>query len=221
MCGVIGVSLSNATEKDIELVERIFKETMIRGKHATGLSYVKNGNIYTTKTGIPVDEFLKLHSISEFVNEDGGLYLIGHIRYSTSDLRYNQPFSNGDLSIAHNGVISQEDPSTWEYKTETANDSELILRCLEQGEHPLQQYADRSMSVVTIDKDKKLSCFRNHERPLWITARENGMIFTSTKDIAIRSGMLVPHKTMPFTIYTYDNETLFTEKVKNDFQDLQ
>ena len=127
MCGVIGVYLTDVVEEDINLVDRIFRQTMIRGKHATGVTYVSQDGLKTIKEPVPVTEFLKNHSIKDFVVNDA-LKLIGHIRYSTSDLRYNQPFQGEGVSIAHNGVISQ-DPDVWEYKTETMNDSELILRC--------------------------------------------------------------------------------------------
>ena len=41
MCGVIGVALNNVTEEDIKLVKNLFLESMIRGKHATGITYLK------------------------------------------------------------------------------------------------------------------------------------------------------------------------------------
>ena len=223
MCGVIGVSLSDANEKDLNIVENVFRQSMIRGKHATGVSYVKHGKVHTDKAGIPVTEFFRTRNVADWINEDGGLYLIGHIRYSTSDVRYNQPFDNGHLAIAHNGVISQEDPSTWEYECETANDSELILRALESNAHPLWKYADRSMAVVTITSDKLLTGFRNHERPLWATSLPNGVIFTSTKDIALRSGLTASAKCDMFTLYTYLDDNWGIDRLHYDtrIQDLQ
>ena len=185
MCGVIGVYLTDISSTDISLVEKIFRETMVRGKHATGVTYAGRDGLDTIKKPIPVTEFLDEHSISDFVF-DGMLKMIGHIRYSTSDLRYNQPFHGDGVSIAHNGVISQ-DPDVWEYKTQTLNDSELILRCIEAGDHPLEVYKDRSMSVVALEDDR-LHAFRNHERPLWMSKRENGYNFASTADIVNRAG---------------------------------
>jgi len=223
MCGVIGVSLKDVSDSDLNIIENVFRQSMIRGKHATGVSYVKHGKVHTDKAGIPVTEFFRTRNVADWINEDGGIYLIGHIRYSTSDVRYNQPFDNGYLAIAHNGVISQEDPSTWEYKCETANDSELILRALENHSHPLWKYADRSMAVVTITSDKLLSGFRNHERPLWATSLPNGVIFTSTKDIALRSGLTSSGKCDMFTLYTYLDDNWGIERMWNDYsiEDLQ
>jgi|SaaInlV_135m_DNA_3_1039749.scaffolds.fasta_scaffold01001_8 glutamine phosphoribosylpyrophosphate amidotransferase len=223
MCGVIGVSLSTVGADDIELIRRTFLQTMIRGKHATGLSYVKGGVLTTIKRGEPVTQFLKQLDFSDFINEDGGLYMIGHIRYSTSDIHFNQPFSNDSISIAHNGVLSQDEPENWKYKCETANDSEMILKSYEAGKNPLQDFMQESMAVVTITSDKKLSCYRNHERPLWYTELDNGIIFTSTKDIAIRSGLNKPLKCEMFTEYNYDGKTLETIQVdfNTDIEDLQ
>jgi glutamine phosphoribosylpyrophosphate amidotransferase len=223
MCGVIGVSLSNISESNIELVREVFKQTMIRGKHATGLSFVKNGEVHTIKQGVPVNEFFKNKFISDYINEDGGLYLIGHIRYSTSDIKYNQPFSNGDISISHNGVLSQQKPSEWKYKCETANDSEMILRSYEAGKVPLEDFMRTSMAVTTLSKDKSLSCYRNHERPLWYSQLDNGIIFTSTKDIAKRSGLNEPSKCDMFVEYNYTKNTLSKNEIKRDvsIRDLQ
>ena len=223
MCGVIGVSLRDVSDDDLSLVRKIFSQSMIRGKHATGLSYIKNGIVTTIKRGIPADAFLNGIDFNDFINEDGGLYLIGHIRYSTSDIFYNQPFNNDEIAIAHNGVLSQDEPENWKYKCETANDSEMILKSYESGKKPLQDFMRESMAVVTIKSDKTLSCYRNHERPLWRTKLDNGIIFTSTKNIAIRSGLNNPLKCDMFTEYNYNGGTLETVQVDydNDIGDLQ
>jgi glutamine phosphoribosylpyrophosphate amidotransferase len=222
MCGVIGVSLSNVTDDDLVLVREVFQQTMIRGKHATGVSYVKNGKVYTEKEGVPVTWFFNNRRVSDWVNEDGGLYVIGHIRYSTSDLRYNQPFADDDLAIAHNGVISQEDPSTWKYKCETANDSEMIFHSMKAGMDPLTDFDPASMAVVALKSNKELIGFRNNERPLYLSVKPNGVIFTSTADIALRSGLDRSYKCYMYTKYTYANEEMIIDELDHDeIDDLQ
>lgn len=204
MCGVIGVYLTDVVPDDLELVRNVFLQSMIRGKHATGLTYLKNGEMSTLKEGIPADKFLEHIDFQKFLNL-GMLRMIGHIRYSTSDLRYNQPFQGTDIAIAHNGVISQ-DPDIWEYKTETGNDSELILRCIEAGGTPLEVYKERSMATVTLE-DSLLTGFRNHERPLWYAEIGNGVIFASTKDILLRAGVTVEIKRCePLVRYTFNHD---------------
>jgi glutamine phosphoribosylpyrophosphate amidotransferase len=224
MCGVIGVHLENITQSDIYLLYSIFEQTMIRGKHATGVSYVKNKKIHTVKRGEPVTEFFKSFSLSNCVNEDGGIYLIGHIRYSTSDIRYNQPFSNESISIVHNGVISQESVEQWKYKTETSNDSELILKSFENNLHPLEDFPNTSMAVCKITDDKTLIGFRNESRPLWYNVLPKGVIFTSTSDISKRSGLRNPLKCEMYVEYKKShNKKLESKRYNYDIsiQDLQ
>ena len=220
MCGVIGMQRTAVTEKDLDLVRNLFVQSMIRGKHATGVTYFNGKELRTIKEPIPANEFIAKHDPSEWVytnDLDGidSLCFIGHIRYSTSDLRYNQPFQGkqgkSHIAIAHNGVLSQESVETWDYETETANDSEMILRCLESGQHPLEVFADKSMAVTAIETGIRaetdapyafLSGFRNHERPLWLV-RGNGLIFSSTSDILVRSGIKDGvERTEPFVQYT-------------------
>lgn len=215
MCGVLGIALSNFEKKDCDLVRNLFLQSMIRGKHATGVSYVADGKVHTIKEPVPADKFISNKKIEDWVNEDGNLYCIGHVRYSTSDLRYNQPIATDDLSIVHNGVISQEPPETWEeiygYKTETRNDSELILKSIEAGFNPLYEFHPASMAVCKIDSDKVISAFRNEERPLYRAYLEGkGYVFASTQDILVRSG--VNSKIDKFSMYE-----IFTIAPHNDF----
>ena len=209
MCGVLGITIADFTERDYGLLRNLFQQSMIRGKHATGVSYVKHGKVNTIKEPIPANEFIQKQNLETWRNEDGNLYCIGHIRYSTSDLRYNQPFATDEVGIVHNGVISQEPPSTWfetyGYVTETANDSELILRAHEKDDNPLQTFHPASMAVCVIHSDKKLTAFRNHERPLYYYHDDRATIFASTKDILSRSGIHKAVKTDMFRIYNVNN----------------
>lgn len=209
MCGVLGIAIKNPGEKEFQLVRRLFTESMIRGKHATGVSYVKNGKVHTIKEPVDAQTFINSQDIPSWVNEDGNLYCIGHVRYSTSDLAYNQPMATEELSIVHNGVISQEDPCTWKdtfgYNAETRNDSELILRCLEAGEVPLHKFHPASMSVCTLDKDKVITAFRNEARPLHYSYAANGIIFASTQNILLRSGLTFTVDAPMYEVFIVEN----------------
>mgnify|MGYP000069895351 CR=1 FL=1 len=221
MCGVIGVQIHDVKLQDIETVRNLFQQSQIRGKHATGVTYFDGEKLVTEKEPVPASEFMKHRDVSDWMFKDDitgkdSLCLIGHIRYSTSDLRFNQPFQgqSGDsqISIAHNGVLSQEAVESWEYETETANDSEMILRSFESGDHPLEKFADRSMAVTYIQTltladtnapFAMLHGFRNHERPLYMSNTKSGLIFASTSDILVRSGVKDNvERTDPFVEYT-------------------
>lgn len=225
MCGVLGITIADFNERDYGFVRSLFIQSMIRGKHATGVSYVKNGKVHTIKEPIPADEFIGNQNLETWRNEDGNLYCIGHIRYSTSDLRFNQPFSTDELGVAHNGVISQEPPSAWRklfgYETETANDSELILRAMEKEENPLEVFKPASMSVCSLRSDKKLVAFRNEARPLYFSVNDKSIVFTSTKDIAKRSGVNNSQKAKMYTMYTVDNFEMSLYEINTNVEDLQ
>lgn len=225
MCGVLGITIADFNERDYGFVRSLFIQSMIRGKHATGVSYVKNGKVHTIKEPIPADEFIGNQNLETWRNEDGNLYCIGHIRYSTSDLRFNQPFSTDELGVVHNGVISQEPPSAWRklfgYETETANDSELILRAMEKEENPLEVFKPASMSVCSLRSDKKLVAFRNEARPLYFSVNDKSIVFTSTKDIAKRSGVNNSQKAKMYTMYTVDNFEMSLYELNTNVEDLQ
>ena len=225
MCGVLGITIADFNERDYGIIRSLFQQSMIRGKHATGVSYVKNGKVHTIKEPIPADEFISKQNLENWRNEDGNLYCIGHIRYSTSDLRFNQPFATDELGVVHNGVISQEPPSTWSqlfgYETETANDSELVLRAMEKNENPLTVFNPASMAVCVVHADKKLSAFRNHERPLYYYSDDRVTIFASTKDILKRSGVNNSVKTQMFRTYNVENFEITYFDTNTNVKDLQ
>jgi len=193
MCAIIGAYIENPSSRDLVMLADVFRESSIRGLHATGVSWVRDGEIKTRIDAKPATQFLESLDLNNCVNEDGNLYLIGHCRYSTSDLEFNQPLYNDNISIVHNGVVSQEMPENWErlygYKCKTRNDSELILHTLEANKSPLVEFSNASMAVVELYKEKQLRFYRNGKRPIYFTSLTNGGIITSTKDIALRSDL--------------------------------
>ena len=198
MCSVIGAVIQSPTKDDFETLRRVFHESKIRGMHATGLSYVKANSIVTQKLPVSADKFP--FDFESYLNEDGNLYLIGHCRYSTSDLEYNQPMADDTKAIVHNGVISQESPEKWKdlygYDCMTKNDSELVLH----SKDPLREYSNMSMGVCELSLDKKVRFYRNGKRPIYFTLFDNGCIITSTKDIAKRAGLDMPVE-VPMNMY--------------------
>jgi glutamine phosphoribosylpyrophosphate amidotransferase len=193
MCAIIGAYIENPSSRDLIMLADVFRESSIRGLHATGVSWVRDGEVKTRIDAKPATQFLESLDLSDCINEDGNLYLIGHCRYSTSDLEFNQPLWNENISIVHNGVITQEMPENWErlygYKCKTRNDSELILHTLEAKKSPLVEFSNASMAVVELYKEKKLRFYRNGKRPIYFTSLPNGGIITSTKDIATRADL--------------------------------
>lgn len=184
MCAVIGIELSQIKDSDFDSIRTLFYESQIRGKHATGVSYLKGGKVITIKEPISAEEFINKHDPEDWVDGDQ-ITAIAHCRYSTSDLRYNQPVSNDDMSLVHNGVISQELPENWEnlygIKCDTANDSELLFH-----RPTLEAWENSSISALLLKEDG-IEYMRNGKRPLWEAILDRGMVYASTFNIIYRS----------------------------------
>ena len=121
MCGVLGILIKDFSRKDCDLVRNLFIQSMIRGKHASGVSYIKYNTVNTVKEPIPANEFISKQDIESWVNEDGNLYCVGHIRYSTSDLRFNQPISTEKIQPGQQLDLFEQEDNSW--KEEDNNDS--------------------------------------------------------------------------------------------------
>lgn len=199
MCAIVGAVIQNPTNNHFDMLKLVFIESKIRGMHATGVAYVKNNKVHIDKLPVPADKFP--FKFNDYVNEDGNLYLIGHCRYSTSDLEYNQPLGNADVAIVHNGVITQESPENWKgiygYECETKNDSELVLH----STSPLEEFSHMSMAVCQVNSSKEMVVYRNGKRPLYYTPLVDGYIITSTADIVKRAN--VSNSTIPVPMNTY------------------
>ena len=227
MCGIVAVNIEDISSDQIEEVKRLLIETEIRGRHASGISWYSEGVVHTVKASKPISELLEEFDISRCVGDNNGrLSMIAHIRYSTSDLEYNQPIGNEKFSIVHNGVITQADPTLWHNEFRLGapkgrNDSELIHMALVQGKHPLSYFQDASMAVATLSYKGHVRVFRNGKRPLWLTKVYNGSIATSTQDIVERAGVehIVQSKATAGVDYnlTTNQHTFVVE----DMEDLQ
>jgi len=201
MCGVIGFSVDNVTKKDIDLLKRLFKESMIRGKHATGMAYYDGEKIIIEKYPVAAKTFIDV--IDEKIIFNNKIRLIGHVRYSTSDLEYNQPIGDNEFAIVHNGIISQEPFEKWKdlypefSNCKTKNDSELLFNYLKKYRSPdmiPEWFPGASYSVCSLDKNGNILNFRNGLRPQWIYQDERMKIIASTLNILIRSGLDNPDK---------------------------
>ena len=213
MCSVIGALIKNPKKEHFGMIRKVFLESRIRGLHATGMSILLNDKILTFKEPVPANKFIHLDDLEEMVNEDGNLYLIGHCRYSTSDLEFNQPIYNETCSIVHNGVITQELPEIWKelfgVACVTKNDSELVLH----SKSPLDEFSDSSIAACELHIDKKLRVYRNGKRPLYLTNVQNGSIITSTRDISSRANIGDAIEIPMNTYLTIDSDLSIVENI--------
>ena len=220
MCGIVGIV--STKDIDVSLIDSLMKQSKIRGQHATGISYVF-GDILKSKI-IPKDA-----TAMDYENVHTKI-LVGHARYSTSSLEYNQPIHNEDITIVHNGVITQEDSSKWDntkYKFYTKNDSEFILKSYLEDKHSILEFPDASIASIIYDNIKKtLHFFRNEKRPLYYVTTDDSVIITSTKDILKRSDLNCDHnkiiKCEPCLDYCIGSDLkITTQLIRKPQRDLQ
>lgn len=192
ICGIIGFTSPHVTSKDLKVIKQVMIESRIRGKHASGIAWFDGQKLQSYVKPIAIDELLKKFDLNQVVH-DGQVSMIAHARYSTSDIRYNQPIVGNSMAIVHNGVITQTDPKTWTkqfgYTCKTQNDSELILRAVENGDNPLVKFSDSSIAALVLDNTGQLCYMRNAQRPLWMGNVGKGIVYASTYDILQRSGV--------------------------------
>ena len=214
MCAIMGACLTAPTKKQLETLKQVFIESQIRGRHATGISVLTEEGVETTVEPVPAEEFVKTFDLTQFRGADN-FKLIGHCRYSTSDLRYNQPLHlSNRLSIVHNGVVTQDPPENWDrygYTLETSNDSELLLQSAAAGKEPLVEFPEASIAALELHSDGKMRWYRNGKRPLYITTVSNGYFITSTKDIAMRAGLTDSVKAVPGIVYGPDEFVILNQ----------
>lgn len=205
MCAIVGCHLEAPTSLQIQTLERLFIESQIRGKHATGYSVISGSKVITRKEALPAEDFVHSH-FAEVQPGSHTLQLAGHCRYSTSDLKYNQPIQVfDDLALAHNGVVTQEPPGMWHrygYELQTANDSELLYQARHTGREPLVEFPTATMAVCELSVADGLRWYRNGGRPLYHVKVKNGYFICSTKDIAERAGLKGARRCKPGVIYT-------------------
>jgi glutamine phosphoribosylpyrophosphate amidotransferase len=188
MCAVIGLHSNDFL--DMNMLRSVLDQSMIRGKHATGIAYIDDGLIKW--------KILPTHAKDFVLPDIQTKQLIAHCRYSTSDLDWNQPMYSQEHQVAlvHNGVITQASPESWPetygYDFATKCDSEIAMRMWIDDKHPLELGEDSSMSCVVLDNRANkpyMHFFRNNQRPLYYAVQSNTTIVASTRDIMMRSGI--------------------------------
>jgi glutamine phosphoribosylpyrophosphate amidotransferase len=211
MCGVIGLAKKyDGNDDEFSLrFDALMSAARIRGLHATGYAYYNGASINSNSA--PVSQYR--FPIPDFRN---ALCAIGHCRYSTSSLVDNQPIFDAKhayFALVHNGVVSQDSPTTWE-KTfdvlcKTENDSEIIYRNMLVGNaHPLVSLPESSQACISL-YGSEMAFWRNTKRPLYYQEDEKYLYVASTRDILCRADIsLGPIKQCKANvIYTFNSNT--------------
>lgn len=237
MCGIFGAIIIKPTDEDLRKIERLFLALESRGTHATGCAWAKDRYVHVEKEGIPARHFVDcVLRLDQMIDERGNLHMVGHTRYTTSNIFDHQPIGDDHHVIAHNGIITQRDPVNWKRRfgltTRTQNDSELIYAVQHQKQtHPLEfkRFQNSTIGVVELTSLGTLIGYRNFGRPLW-TAYDpkKYAVFASTGEALLEAGFKDPvmcesYVETEYNIFDWDasihmHTTVF-EKVYEDVDD--
>jgi len=227
MCAIIGYSCQQLSVPDIETIQKLFEESQIRGKHASGISYIDNGRVITKIAPIPGGEFIKTIDLNQFIGTE--FNMVGHCRYSTSDIKYNQPIADEGLSVVHNGVITQEPFDKWTelfgYENfKTKNDTEILFKSI-KDENSLSDFHDASIATCVLESNPvTLSWYRNGKRPTSFYKKDKTIIISSTKDILLRSNLPLENikATIGGTLYVAQHGYIekYPNKLDKDLQNV-
>jgi len=185
VCAVIG-----ATEGyDQHKVLMLFKNSRIRGLHAFGYAFVKDGKVKTRKY-LEYEKFL-----NSFTRERPAEF-IAHFRYSTSGdwktLSNNQPLEAEGNALVFNGTLDMrtktEMEAAYNIKLNTENDGELVLRAKDPWAFIKQD--GRTFAGLLLGPNREITPMRNELRPLYSSYDEQEEVtyYASTNDIMKRSG---------------------------------
>lgn len=190
MCGILGF-IGDNTKANRLLIEKLMLQLSLRGTHATGLAFQSlHMGLGMVIEPIPAEAFFQLYSLDELLPDPQfPLALIGHTRYSTSDLAWNQPIEREGTAVVMNGVISQELPCDWPAADlmdyQTANDAEIALMFALTGQRGRMP---GSFACCELNEGELL-CYRNTDRPLWWGRGKDYTVVASTQDALLRSGV--------------------------------
>lgn len=201
MCGVVGYSCKKPRKKHYDLLQRLIRESKIRGTHSYGFSFCDGGLQTIKKHKIDDVEFPQTNKI------------IYHNRYSTSgdykDHQNNQPIHLESCALVFNGVLDMRTKSEIEkdygINMQTENDGEIVLQTCGDDPSKIKQYISEtkgSFAGLILTAENKMYAIRNQNRPLWMLLHEGATFYASTRNIFQRvCGSFEPVELKPNQIY--------------------
>lgn len=206
MCGIVGYS-GRRYDSDRKKFIALCREACIRGVHAFGIAYIdEQGDLVVSKS---TSFDILMRTIPEKIPSK----IMFHNRYATSGdasvSQNNQPISVGNSALVFNGTVDmgtkEEMEQRYGFELSTENDGEIVLRDFLNGE-PLKHISTNNVSFagIYLDRTGKMVALRNEMRPLWRFRDYGGQFITSTRDIALRGGLIAECGTELTPLKLYD-----------------
>lgn len=188
MCGIVAAYGKISSTEELLDIRNVLYESKIRGLHGSGFSWFDGEKINIKTYNEPIVSSINKFDLNSILFDGNKIAMIAHIRYCTSDINYMQPLGDENISIVHNGVVTQAPPEEWKdlfgVECETKNDSEILLKSLEKEDF-YKKFENSSVSMLVLIKGE-IFPIRNGYRPLWKASNDHLEIYGSTQNILIR-----------------------------------
>lgn len=194
---------------------KLLRSIETAGLQATGLIMVPSSNedkVKTMKGNLPASTFLELETVQEGINQDLQA-IVGHCRFPTGgDPKFNEnnhPFTFGNTTIVHQGILSNHDELRKKYNlvSEGDTDSWVIVQLIEhyrnEGKSTIDAIAQvhselkGSWGVILVDRlePEKLYifCHTKEFKVLYFPEEEVFMFSTDDKKLNVLSLDLGTH----------------------------
>jgi glutamine phosphoribosylpyrophosphate amidotransferase len=188
MCGVVGFIGENSAKNRADFVS-LMQQSEIRGKHATGVSFLDRGILTTLRASVPASAF-----DYSFLERLEYILAVGHTRYITSGGNSHQPIADEECALVLNGVISQAPVQEWSklfpgFQPTTDNDAEILWSYLSAGTNAfdVKELRESSFAAVTLHRDGQMIALRNGKRPLYYCEGTWAKVWASTRQVITRS----------------------------------
>ena len=177
MCGLIAIidcTKQGFYQQDVESLFMMLQMNSFRGMDSTGVAGLRRDkNIDVMKVVGPPTELLQLKQWKTFSNRVVQDYraVLGHGRFATKgDVtpRNAHPFQRGDITLIHNGTLTNFHELKNNYKTpETFEvDSDVCANLIhDNGAEAVSMFEGAFAFIWHDAKDNKIRAIRNIERP--------------------------------------------------------
>ena len=198
MCGIFGFQTREEKKFDLKsLTQKLIKLSQRRGFDSSGVCIGSEGKYLILKkaqSGLDLVKSKKFKDLfSKKSREEKNHNLIGQCRLQTEGAKYissnNQPITLGDISLVHNGIITNYDKISKEYQEENEevknySDTYILTKYInsslkksdsvEELFNKLNQIAEGSYSIAFLNKKNDT---------LYLGTNTGTLYYLSSKDI--------------------------------------
>ena len=194
MCGIMGFYCFSNKKPDKEKIGTMFSLLDSRGRDASGLSFIKDGNLIVDKAPIRSSEFVKSKEWQELELPS---IMIMHTRMKTTGTEKNNYnnhpiFNKEGVALVHNGIIHNDREIFGKnQKRDGEVDSEAILAVISskgKGDKVKKVFdrIDGSFAVAVIDKNLPYQLIlikKDNPLALYYNSEDDILFFCSEREI--------------------------------------